>query len=202
MEVNEELTEILTRPVRIKVEKSSDLTQENLTKIFQHYFQDKNLSLEILTGKQNFLGQNDQFQSDIKKWEINIIRNGEKKKLSFIAKTTTGEPFQQFNTRITRQFFTETFWYKFAFPILKKDFPEIAPLSPAWYYAYSNYEDSFRPDCCDKSCGFFCRAFHHKNEVGIILMENACEENRQTGFPSMVSIDKRNVMSLNQVTAA
>ena len=33
-------------------------------------------------------------------------------------------------------------------------------------------------------------------------MENDCEENRQTGFPPMVSIDKRNVMSLNQVTPA
>ena len=197
-----ELTTQLLRPVKLKVERISDLTQENLNKIFQHYFQDKTLSVEILKGHQNFLGQNDQFQSDIKKWEVNIIRQGEKKNLSFIVKTTTDSSFQQFNTRISRQFFTETFWYKFAFPTLKKDFPELAPLSPTWYFAYSNYEDSFRADYCDKSCGYFCRAFHHKNEVGIILMENACEEDRHTGFPTMVSIDKTKVMSLNQVKAA
>ena len=158
METKEDTSEALIRPVRIKVEKISDLTHGNLTKIFQHYFKDKNLTLIIKEGQQDFLGQNDQFQSEIKKWVVNIKRNGETKEMSFIAKTTTDKPFQQFNTRISRQFFTETFWYKFAFPVLKAEFPEIAALSPDWYFAFSNYEDSFRPDWCDRSCGYFCRA--------------------------------------------
>jgi len=179
-----------------------DLTHENLTRVFQEYFQDKNLTMTVLTSQNEFLGQNDQFQSDIKKWEVEILSCGEKKSLSFIVKTTVGNAFHKFNTRITRQFFTEIFWYKFAFPVLKKEFPEMKSLSPTHYYAYSNYEESFRPDFCDNNCGFMCRALHHKNEEGLILLENACEMNRHTGFPSMVSINKKDVMSLNQVTVA
>ena len=114
---------------KIKMEnlvKLEDLTEENLTKIFKEYFQDPQLKLKVVSGKKNFLSQNDQFQSDIKKWELLITRDGQEKQISFIAKTTAESSFQKFNTRIARQFFTETFWYKYAFPVLKKEFPELA----------------------------------------------------------------------------
>ena len=191
-----------TKSAPVKVEKISDLTEENLTKIFQEFFKDKTLSLEILKGQHDFLGKNDQFQSDIKKWEVKIKKNGEERKLSFIAKTTTELTLQRWSTRLTRQFFTETFWYKYALPVLKSDFPELVHLSPSLYFAYSNYEDSFRPDYCDKSCGTFCRTLHHKDEVGILLLENACEESRPDDSPTMVAVDKTKVMSPHQVTAA
>ena len=97
-----------------KIEKISDLTEINLAKIFQKYFKDKSISVEIVKGQHNFLGKNDQFQSEIKKWEVNIVTNGQGKKLTFIAKSTPDSKFQQWCTRLTRQFFTETFWYKYA----------------------------------------------------------------------------------------
>ena len=186
MEETDVLLEEIKRPVPVKVERISDLTPGNLTKIFQHYFRDKNLALEITKDSHDFLGQNDQFQSEIKRWEVRVqSSNGTTQNVSFIAKTTVEKGMQQFNTRITRQFFTETFWYKYAMPVLKREFPEIASISPTYYYAFSNYEDSYRPDYCDRHCGLYCRAFHHKNELGILLLENACEEKRHTGFPSI-----------------
>ena len=188
--------------IEVILEKLSDLTQENLEYMFRKYYRDENLSIKIITGQQDFLGQNDQFQSEIKKWTISIDKNGEKRELSFIGKETVNKSLQLFNTRVTRPFFTEVFWYKFAFPVLKKEFPEISTISPTSYYAYSNYEDSFRPDCFDKNCGNFCRMIHHKNEAGLIVMEDACQANRQGGLPSMVVIDKTKIMSLKQVTAA
>ena len=36
-------------------------------------------------------------------------------------------------------------------------FPEVRRLSPGWYYAWSNYEESFRPDWWDNNCGMFIR---------------------------------------------
>ena len=121
-----------------------------------------------------------------------------KSSLSFIVKTTLTTAFHRFNSRIARQFFSginqsefsiivtwlktnqlharqffsETFWYKHALPVLKQIDPNIANISPDWYFAYSNYEDSFRPDWVDNNCGQIVRQLHHKDEVGIILMEN------------------------------
>ena len=51
-------------------------------------------------------------------------------------------------------------------------FPEVASISPGWYYAFSNYEDSFRPDWWDLHCGTLIRQMHHKDEQGILLLED------------------------------
>ena len=104
----------------ISVEKPTDLTEENLTKIFRHFFQEPTLNVELLGEKKNerFIADKENFQSEINKWTIRILREGqEPTDLSFIMKTTSGSKFQRFNSRIQRQFFSECFWYKHAFPV-------------------------------------------------------------------------------------
>ena len=54
-------------------------------------------------------------------------------------------------------------------------FPEVGSVSPGWYYGFSNYEDSFRPDWVDKHCAPF-RQLHHKDEQGLLLLENIGDE--------------------------
>ena len=54
-------------------------------------------------------------------------------------------------------------------------FPEVGRVSPGWYYGFSNYEDSFRPDWVDKHCAAF-RQLHHKDEQGLLLLENIGDE--------------------------
>ena len=36
-------------------------------------------------------------------------------------------------------------------------FPEVRRISPSCHYAWSNYEDSFRPDWWDNNCGMLIR---------------------------------------------
>ena len=55
---------------------------------------------------------------------------------------------------------------------MRSIFPEVGSISPGWYYGFSNYEDSFRPDWWDKHCGAFIRQMHHKDEQGILLLED------------------------------
>ena len=159
--------------VKICVQESSDLTQDNLNKIFQYYFQDNSATVTVKEGGEVFVGKNDQLQSDIKRWTVSVARKDESDvEISFIVKTTLTTSFHRFNSRIARQFFSETFWYKHALPVLKQIHPDIANISPDWYFAYCNYEDSFRPDWVDNNCNMIIRQLHHKDEVGIILMEN------------------------------
>ena len=104
----------------ICVKKPSDLTEENLTKIFCHFFQEPSLKVELLSEKKNekFIGDLDNFQSEINKWTVRIVREGQSPtSLSFIMKTTGGSKLQKFNSRVQRQFFSECFWYKHAFPV-------------------------------------------------------------------------------------
>ena len=106
--------------MKISVERPSDLTEENLTKIFCHFFQEPSLKVELQSEKKNekFIGDLDNFQSEINKWTIKIIREGQPPtNLSFIMKTTGGSKMQKFNSRVQRQFFSECFWYKHAFPV-------------------------------------------------------------------------------------
>ena len=106
--------------MRICVERPSDLTEENLTKIFRHFFKEPSLKVELLSEKKNekFIGDLDNFQSEINKWTVRIVREGQTPtNLSFIMKTTGGSKLQKFNSRVQRQFFSECFWYKHALPV-------------------------------------------------------------------------------------
>ena len=78
------------------------------------------MKVELQSEKKNekFIGDLDNFQSEINKWTIKIIREGQPPtNLSFIMKTTGGSKMQKFNSRVQRQFFSECFWYKHAFPV-------------------------------------------------------------------------------------
>ena len=77
-------------------------------------------------------------------------------------------------------------------------FPEVGEISPECYYAYCNYEDSFRPDWVDRRCNTLIRALHHKNEQGVILLENLAHREDK---PALVSLDKKKFLSKIQVMA-
>ena len=103
---------------KICVQTPADLTEENLTKIFQYYLRDEKVRVKIVQGDETFTGKYDGFQSEIKKWTIELEGgNVEKKQLVFIVKTTLKSQFHGFNSRLARQFFSETFWYKHALPV-------------------------------------------------------------------------------------
>ena len=65
---------------------------------------------------------------------------------------------------------------------MRSIFPEVGSVSPGCYYGFSNYEDSLRPDCWDKHCGAFIRQMHHKDEQGILLLENIADEVKQREY--------------------
>ena len=94
-----------------------DLTEQNLTKIFRHYFQDDRVVVKIVKDNETFIGKNDGYQSEIKKWTAEISGGGEKRELTFIVKTSLQSSFNKINSRLARQFFSETFWYKHALPV-------------------------------------------------------------------------------------
>ena len=172
----------------------SHLTRENLTTIFQHYYRSPSLGLTVLSEGKRFTGLNDQFQSEIEKWLVKVWEvGGQEREVSLVAKTVAPTNFQKWGQRLTRQFFTEVFWYKYALPELGRDFPEIVPLSPVSYLACSNYEDSYLPDQWDRGCGtnycgWMCRSFHHKNEEG--MLEDCTQQRRHNGLPSMVALEE------------
>ena len=54
------------------LKRPSDLTEQNLTKIFRKFFNDTSLRIEIQDDNQKFLEDNDNFQSEIKKCQLKL----------------------------------------------------------------------------------------------------------------------------------
>lgn len=57
-----------------KLTKLNQLNSDSLTKILQEHFNDPSISLSDLEGNQNFLAENDNFNSEVKKWTFKITK--------------------------------------------------------------------------------------------------------------------------------
>ena len=109
------------KPVQtFQVHTAKDLTEETLSDIFSDYYASDasdGVDVKIRADNQTFTADDDGLQSDIKKWTVDINLGDENRELSFIVKTSLTSSFHKFNSRISRQFFSETFWYKHALPV-------------------------------------------------------------------------------------
>ena len=62
------------------VKKLSDLTPENLTKIFQYHFQDETLRIQV-ASENDFSSKSDHFQSEMKCVNVTVSKDGYDPKL-------------------------------------------------------------------------------------------------------------------------
>ena len=89
-----------------------DLTEENLTNVFQEHFESKTISVTVKEGAKEFTGINDQFQSEIRKLQVKVRRDkGEEEEMSLVVKTTPRTALQRFSHRVARPFLSEVMWY-------------------------------------------------------------------------------------------
>ena len=90
-----------------------DLTEENLTNVFQEHFDSKALSVGVKEDAREFTGVNDQFQSEIRKLLLKVKRDKDKEEeeVSVVVKTTPRTAFQRAIQRIARPFLSEVMWY-------------------------------------------------------------------------------------------
>ena len=181
-----------------------DLTEENLTNVFQEHFDSKLVSVTVKEKAREFAGVNDQFQSDIRKLGIKISRNrGEDEEMSVVVKTTPRTAAQRFSQRVARPFLSEVMWYSQALPALAAHHPELTSISPVCYYGSSNFlknchaEDYWEAKCGHGNWGFFFKMMHRKDEAGLLLLEDVAK-----GSDPMFPLDKTRVLSLKQVVAA
>ena len=181
-----------------------DLTEENLTNVFQEHFDSKLVSVTVKEKAREFAGVNDQFQSDIRKLGIKISRNrGEDEEMSVVVKTTPRAAAQRFSQRVARPFLSEVMWYSQALPALAAHHPELTSISPVCYYGSSNFlkncqaEDYWEAKCGHGNWGFFFKMMHRKDEAGLLLLEDVTK-----GSVPMFPLDKTRVLSLKQVVAA
>ena len=181
-----------------------DLTEENLTNVFQEHFDSKLVSVTVKEKPREFAGVNDQFQSDIRKLGIKISRNrGEDEEMSVVVKTTPRTAAQRFSQRVARPFLSEVMWYSQALPALAAHHPELTSISPVCYYGSSNFlknchaEDYWEAKCGHGNWGFFFKMMHRKDEAGLLLLEDVTK-----GSDPMFPLDKTRVLSLKQVVAA
>ena len=71
-----------------------DLTEENLTKVFQEHFDSRDLSVTVKEGAREFTGINDHLMSDVRKLKLKMKGAGEQdEELGLVVKTTPQEGF-------------------------------------------------------------------------------------------------------------
>jgi len=58
----------------LKLTKVKQLNLDSLTEILQEHFKDPSIRLSDLEGNLTFLNDNDNFNSDVKKWTFKIIK--------------------------------------------------------------------------------------------------------------------------------
>ena len=80
------------------VKKLSDLTPENLTKIFQYHFQDDTVRVQIASGN-DFSSKSDHFQSEMKCVNVTVSREGSNPKLIRFRKNYFSE-YVTFNIKL------------------------------------------------------------------------------------------------------
>ena len=91
-----------------------DLTEKNLTIIFQEHFNSKALSVSVKEDAREFAGLNDQFQSEIRKLLLKMKSDEcekEEEVMSVVVKMTPRTAFQRFTQRVARPFLSEVMWY-------------------------------------------------------------------------------------------
>ena len=91
-----------------------DLTEENLTNVFQEHFDSKAISVTVKEAAKEFTGINDQFQSEIRKLQVTVRRDKgeeEEEEMSLVVKTTPKTAMQRFSHRVARPFLSEVMWY-------------------------------------------------------------------------------------------
>ena len=59
-----------------KVRFSKDLNEDSIEAILQEHFNDSELKVISVTGDEDFLAQNENFNSQIKKWTVIVEKNG------------------------------------------------------------------------------------------------------------------------------
>ena len=59
-----------------KVRSPKDLSEESIEKVLQDHFNDSKLKVISVKEDDDFLAQNDNFNSQIKKWTVVVEKNG------------------------------------------------------------------------------------------------------------------------------
>ena len=183
-----------------------DLTEENLTKVFQEHFDSRAISVTVKEDAKEFTGVNDNFASDVRKLKLKVKGTGEQdEELSVVVKTTPRSKHQRLLQRTWRPLLLEVMWYCRALPALSVHYPELKSIAPVCYYGSSNYlEDYQAEDCWEEKCcgynsklwmwGLLFKILHRKDEAGLLLLEDLTK-----GSDPMFLLDKTQMFSLNQV---
>ena len=181
-----------------------DLTEENLTKVFQEHFDSRDLSVTVKEGAREFTGVNDHLMSDVRKLKLKMKGAGEQdEELSLVVKTTPQKGFLRFIHCAYRPLLSEVMWYRQALPSLAVHYPELTSITPICYYGSSNFlkdcqaEDCWESKCGSGRCGLLFKMIHRKDEAGLLLLEDITK-----GSDPRFLLDKTQMLSLNQVLAA
>ena len=101
-----------------------DLTEENLTKVFQEHFDSRDLSVTVKEGAREFTGINDHLMSEVRKLKLKLKGAGEQdEELCLVVKTTPQKGFLRFIHRAYRPLLSEVIWYRQAWPSLSVHYP-------------------------------------------------------------------------------
>jgi len=60
--------------MKIKLSNRSQLNEDTLTRILQQHFEDDSISLSNISDNLTFLQENDNFNSEVKKWTFKVHR--------------------------------------------------------------------------------------------------------------------------------
>ena len=177
----------------------SDLNKATVQKILREFFKDPDLLVTETTSLDEFLGDNDNFASEIKSWSVTVTsKDSSSNRISFVIKSSTESPLLKRFTTFVRPFAKELFWYRKVLPALTDLCPELVGISPTCYYGRSSYENIFRPKNALDNSGFVVRRmFLDKPEVGLILLGDL-----RSGDEPMKMLDKKLVMTFKQSKVA
>jgi hypothetical protein len=173
-----------------------DLKKESIEEILKDFFSDQALKVTQVSEQEKFLAENENFVSDIKRWDVTVTQQEIERQISFVIKTSSQGSFQKKCSTLWRPFAKELFWLKRGHPTLSKLCPELKSFSPICYYGFSTYEGRmFRPKgFLDQTPLVLLKMFTKKSEVGIILMENLKARDRP-----LKMLDKKKIMTPDQV---
>ncbi len=72
-----------------------DLNKESIEEILKGFFSDQALKVTQVSEQEKFLAENENFVSDIKRWDVAVTQQEIEKQISFVIKTSSQGSFQK-----------------------------------------------------------------------------------------------------------
>jgi hypothetical protein len=151
-----------------------DINKQNLETILRAHYARQDITVSLCgRGIENFVGNNDFYNSEIKKISLKVRMGVDvEEDVHLVIKTSPPGTAMKFIQKLAKPLLKETVWYTIMHPMLSRKCPSLGDITPTCYHAYATDMDDITGGCWERACCALCYMPCRKYESGLIILED------------------------------